>query len=377
MDFSIIVPTWNREELVEKLLKSLYDERKRYDKGKSELLIIDSSKGDAKEKIISFCEKYDGKYISGSDSVRQKRNKGISLAKYDYILFIDSDVTVKLGLLDEYYKAYQDAKIDNLGGVLGYTEFVGDKSFYWKMLEKTSFVDSFSFARKYPYHSWTIGNNVSFKKDVLLEIGMFEENFPFKLGGDDLDLSYRVTKKGYMIGSAPNAVTYHSRETWNNFKAIHDRAKRWGSMEYFISKRHPEIYKKNILKSYLIETFVLLAMLILSLLLKNKIPVYIGLSWIIINLLINYLLDLRKNGYSSIFVYFGSKLIGAMYEFYRLKNFFIRGSFEALYKGLVFNFMQIKYGMENEAKRIKKLLYSFIVIFLLFIFYYVNCGFKG
>ena len=112
MDFSIIVPTWNREELVEKLLKSLYDERKRYDKGKSELLIIDSSKGDAKEKIISFCEKYDGKYISGSDSVRQKRNKGISLAKYDYILFIDSDVTVKLGLLDEYYKAYQDAKID-------------------------------------------------------------------------------------------------------------------------------------------------------------------------------------------------------------------------------------------------------------------------
>lgn len=377
MDFSIIVPTWNREELVEKLLKSLYDERKRYEKGKSELLIIDSSKGDAKEKIISFCEKYDGKYISGSDSVRQKRNKGISLAKYDYILFIDSDVTVKLGLLDEYYKAYQDAKIDNLGGVLGYTEFVGEKSFYWKMLEKTSFVDSFSFARKYPYHSWTIGNNVSFKKDVLLEIGMFEENFPFKLGGDDLDLSYRVTKKGYMIGSAPYAVTYHSRETWNNFKAIHDRAKRWGSMEYFISKRHPEIYKKIILKSYLIETFVLLAMLILSLLLKNKIPVYIGLSWIIINLLINYLLDLRKNGYSSIFVYFGSKLIGAMYEFYRLKNFFIRGSFEALYKGLVFNFMQIKYGMENEAKRIKKLLYSFIVIFLLFIFYYVNCGFKG
>lgn len=88
-------------------------------------------------------------------------------------------------------------------------------------------------------------------------------------------------------------------------------------------------------------------------------------------------MDLRKNGYSSIFVYFGSKLIGAMYEFYRLKNFFIRGSFEALYKGLVFNFMQIKYGMENEAKRIKKLLYSFIVILLLFIFYYVNCGFKG
>lgn len=193
-------------------------------------LVVDSSIGDEKLIIVSSCERYNAKYLTGDDSVRKKRNKGIRESQYDYILFIDSDVVVKKGLLDEYVSAYKENSCVKLVGILGYTEFVGKKTFWWKILELTPLVDSFAFARNYPFHSWTIGNNVSFKKSVLEEIGMFEENFPFKLGGDDLDMTYRVTKAGYMIGSAPNAVTYHSRETWNNFKAIHNRAMRWGTI---------------------------------------------------------------------------------------------------------------------------------------------------
>ena len=214
MNFSIVTPTWNRSRLVDALLKSLFIERKRYSQGEVEVLIVDSSDSDERERIIASCDKYDAKYIPGDDSVRKKRNKGIRTAKYDYILFIDSDVTVEEGILDEYVEAYKNPYNVKLGGVLGYTEFIGEKTFWWKMLERTSLVNSFSFARNYPFHSWTIGNNVSFKKSALEEIGMFEENFPFKLGGDDLDMTYRVTKAGYMISSAPNAVTYHSRKTW-------------------------------------------------------------------------------------------------------------------------------------------------------------------
>ena len=218
MNFSVVIPTWNRSELVDALLESLYKDRMNYMQGKTEVLVVDSSKDEERTNIMSSCEKYDAIYVEGEDSVRKKRNKGIRLSKYEYILFIDSDVTVEEGIFNEYVEAYKNPYKVKLGGVLGYTEFVGKKSFWWKMLERTSLVNSFSFARNYPFHSWTIGNNVSFKKTVLEEIGMFEENFPFKLGGDDLDMTYRVTKAGYMIGSAPNAVTYHSRKTWNNYK---------------------------------------------------------------------------------------------------------------------------------------------------------------
>lgn len=370
MDFSIVIPTWNRSELVEALLKSLYDERERYTSGRTEVLIVDSSADNEKDSIISSCKKYDAIYIEGDDSVRKKRNKGIRQSKSDYILFIDSDVVVEKGLLDEYVEAYKNPYKVKLGGVLGYTEFVGKRTFWWKMLERTSLVNSFSFARDYPFHSWTIGNNVSFKKSVLEEIGMFEENFPFKLGGDDLDMTYRVTKAGYMIGSAPNAVTYHSRKTWNNYKAVHDRAKRWGTMENFIVGRHPELYKKVIPKNYLLETVVLLFMGILSLILTNWLPIMIAVSWIIINWIIDYIIDVKRKGFCSPIYYFGAQIIQSQYEFYRVLGSLKNGSLGALYKGMIFNRFQIKFGMANEAFRIKKLIWSFFALCIAGIAYF-------
>lgn len=257
-----------------------------------------------------------------------------------------------------------------MGGVLGYTEFVGKRTFWWKMLERTSLVNSFSFARDYPFHSWTIGNNVSFKKSVLEEIGMFEENFPFKLGGDDLDMTYRVTKAGYMIGSAPNAVTYHSRKTWNNYKAVHDRAQRWGTMENFIVGRHPELYKKVIPKNYLLETVVLLFMGILSLILTNWLPIMIAVSWIILNWIIDYIIDVKRKGFCSPIYYFGAQIIQSQYEFYRVLGSLKNGSLGALYKGMIFNRFQIKFGMANEAFRIKKLIWSFFALCIAGIAYF-------
>lgn len=363
MDFSIVIPTWNRSELVEALLKSLYDERERYMSGRTEVLIVDSSTGNEKDSIISSCKKYDAIYVEGDDSVRKKRNKGIKQSKYDYILFIDSDVVVKKGLLDEYVEAYKNPYKVKLGGVLGYTEFVGKRTFWWKMLERTSLVNSFSFARDYPFHSWTIGNNVSFKKSVLEEIGMFEENFPFKLGGDDLDMTYRVTKAGYMIGSAPNAVTYHSRKTWNNYKAVHDRAKRWGTMENFIVERHPELYKRVIPKNYLIEIIVLLVLSILSFITRNTVPFFVGATWIVLNWIIDYAIDIKKKGFCSPIYFYGAQLIQMQYEIYRVIGSFKKKSVGALYKGVIFNRFQIKYGMAGEAFRIKKLIWSFFAVF--------------
>ena len=49
INFSIVIPTWNRSALVVELLKSLYEDRKIYKYGETEVLIIDSSEGKEKE----------------------------------------------------------------------------------------------------------------------------------------------------------------------------------------------------------------------------------------------------------------------------------------------------------------------------------------
>lgn len=365
MDFSIVIPTWNRSHLVDALLKSLFEERNRYDDGRTEVIVVDSSTGEEKESIVSSCKQYDARYIDGDDSVRKKRNKGIRESQYDYILFIDSDVVVEKGLLNEYVDAYKKNNFVRLGGVLGYTEFVGKKTFWWKILELTSLVNSFSFARDYPFHSWTIGNNVSFKKSVLEEIGMFEENFPFKLGGDDLDMTYRVTKAGYMIGSAPNAVTYHSRETWNNFKAIHNRAMRWGTMERLICNRHKELYKRVIPKNYILILLAFVVSLIVGVVSKNWVPsISVGLLavW---DMVWSYIKRVKTKGFCNPIHFLCAMGIQGMYEYYRIKQSLKEKSLGAFYCGQVFNRFQIKYGMKDDSKRIWDLLLSYTVIFMI------------
>jgi len=364
MDFSIIIPTWNRSELVDRLLESLYDERKTYSFGATEVLIIDSSEGREKETILSACKKYDATYIHGTDSVRQKRNLGIKSAKYPYIIFIDSDVRVKEGLLDNYASSYQNMPLQfKIGGILGLTVFEGPMTFWWKILSITPFVDAFSFAKKYPFHSWTIGNNVSFKKNVLEEIGMFEENLPYKLGGDDLELSYRVTKAGYMIGSAPDAVTYHSRNTWNNFSAIIDRAKRWGSMEVMICTIHPELYKLIIPKNYVIFCLALIIGGITCFITKSWIFLIGLIVWCLSINIVNYVIDGISNKFKNPIYYLLSKCIAGLYEFFRVKTSIQKKHLDVFLKGMLFNSFQIQAQLKNDAKRMGLLLLSFVLIY--------------
>ena len=54
MNFSIVIPTWNRSELVDALLESLYKERNRYEKGETEVLIVDSSQGEEQKSIVAI-----------------------------------------------------------------------------------------------------------------------------------------------------------------------------------------------------------------------------------------------------------------------------------------------------------------------------------
>ena len=368
MDFSIVIPTWNRAHLLDALLRSLYEERNSYIQGNTEVIVIDSSEGDQRESILYSCQEYDAIFLEGDNSVRKKRNKGIRHARYDYILFIDSDVTVEKGILNEYVTAYRNNSHVNLGGVLGYTEFVGKKTFWWRILELTSLINSFSFARNYPFHSWTIGNNVSFKKSVLEEIGMFEENFPFKLGGDDLDMTYRVTKAGYMIASAPNATTYHSRETWNSFRAIHDRARRWGTMERVICDRHPELYRRVIPKIYVLMLIALIVSGILSVATANLLPLLSVLATAVINAVGSFFVRVAHEGFCNPFYYGCAMCIQGMYEFYRIKQSLKEKSLGAFYCGQVFNRYQIKYGMKAEAARVVRLFVTYAAVFLVLLF---------
>ena len=225
-----------------------------------EIIIIDSSKREDSKEIEFLCEQYETKYVKGSLNVREKRNLGIKEARGEIILFVDSDCEVSQNIFEEHLKMYNTL---DTGGVLGLTEFIGKETITWKIVKRTKFLDAFSFAKSLHNYvdsaPWGTCTNLSFRKRILEKVGGFDTNFPFRLGGDDTDLGIRINKAGYKIKMNPNAIIFHTKETWNDFLAVVKRAFRWGRMDYYVFyKKHKDKISPTFPKPITVFSFLLI-----------------------------------------------------------------------------------------------------------------------
>lgn len=368
-DMSVVIPTFNRAYLLEKLLESLYAAREHYKYGKTEVIVIDSSKGEELQKIKEACKRYDARYLEGTDSVRQKRNLGIRSARYPYIVFEDSDVVVDQDLFNYHAESYRKSTPEErVAGSFGLTVFTGEDNLVWKIIQYTTLTDSFSFAEKWPYQEWTIGNNVSFKKEVLEEVNLFEEAFPFKLGADDLDLSYRITHAGYRIKSQPKAVAYHSKDTWKKWKLVRERAKRWGRMEYYISQRHPQIFINRFPKTELIVPLLLLLCGITAGALRSWIPLLafaLGTAGITAG---TYVLDTAESDKKNPFYYLTAKLLDFHYYYGHVFEGLKNRSLCGIYKQMSFSGGQTRMILKKETKRMTLLFVNMVIMLAVIVF---------
>lgn len=369
-DMSVVIPTFNRADLLEQLLRSLDEARRNYRYGQAEIIVIDSSKGEQRQKIEDACRQYDAVFLEGPDSVRQKRNMGILQAKYPYILFEDSDVVVDREIFNCHARTYIESAGDpSVGGSFGLTVFTGEDNLTWNIIQYTTLTDSFSFAEKWPYQDWTIGNNVSFRKDVLEEVNLFEEAFPFKLGADDLDLSYRITQAGYKIKSQPAAVCYHTKDTWKKWKLVNERAGRWGRMEYHISVRHPQIFINRFPKTEFICPLLLLLFGAVSAVTGSWIPLLSCLAGLLLTGAGTYVLGTAGSKKKNPFLFFAAELINIRYYYGHVWEALKNGSLNGIYKQMSFSSGQTAMILAAESKRMIMLFVNMAVMLLMMILF--------
>jgi O-antigen biosynthesis protein len=82
------------------------------------------------------------------------------------------------------------------------------------------------------------GCNMSFRREVLLEIGGFDE--VYRTAGDDVDVCWRVQHTGRTIGFHPSAVVWHHRR--NSLKAYWKQQKGYGRAEALLEQKWPQKY---------------------------------------------------------------------------------------------------------------------------------------
>lgn len=108
---SVIVPVYNTEKYLEKCLKSLVNQTI----NQIEIILVNDGSTDNSQKII---DKYVKDYPEKVKSINQKnsgqasaRNKGLEIAKGEFVAFVDSDDFVEK---DAYENVYKYAKLKDL-----------------------------------------------------------------------------------------------------------------------------------------------------------------------------------------------------------------------------------------------------------------------
>lgn len=266
---SVIIPTCKEIRYVKKLLTNLKDERSKFSHP-TEVLIIDDSPEPCRSKLQQICKKYNAIYINGPAKVGRKRNLGAQKSKYNYILFLDSDCNIKRGILKEHYRILSDKTFPNCAGCLGLVIFVGRKTFAWKVISEMKLLLPFEYPRKNRIVQWGPTANISFHKNKFLEVGGFDLTLGYpKIGGEDVDLGFRLTKKGYEIYTNKNAVATHTIETWNSWSKNIRRLWSYGKADYFLMTKHSDSIFIDIPTS-LVLLFIQLFVAILLAIFINK-----------------------------------------------------------------------------------------------------------
>jgi GT2 family glycosyltransferase len=240
---TVVTPTHGRAELIQRLLASLSTARSRVD-DPVEVVLVDSTPGEEASTIAALAAQHGAEFLPAHNDVRHKRNLGIEHARGEIVLFVDSDCEADPDLLVEHAAAHRVPRAPDgrpVGGVLGLVHPSGPTSLAWRAAEAAGFCDGFDFAARYPQAEWGPCANISYRRDVLGDVGGFRENWPRRLGGDDVELGLRVNAAGRAIVCRPTAAVRHSRTTWSSWRALLERAWRWGAMDIHVRATvHPD-----------------------------------------------------------------------------------------------------------------------------------------
>jgi glycosyltransferase involved in cell wall biosynthesis len=227
---SVIMPTYLRSAWLIKALESL--DRQTFARDRYEVIMVDSSPNDQNSQIFD-------RWAQGATCRAQllrktpegpgpSRNLGARHAKGEFLAFIDSDCFAHENWLVEGIARFEDG----VGIVQGKTlpDPAGRPNlFSWYLrVEEESFVYEAAniFYRRIAFES--VDGFPADRQPTALS----------PLGGEDLDLAWRVKRKGWKTRFAREAIVYHEVQPVSIFQWIHNpRMVIWPAL----ARRFPEI----------------------------------------------------------------------------------------------------------------------------------------
>ena len=235
--FSVVIPTYNRLDMLQRVLDALDAQ---IDAPDFEVIVINDGSKDDTERVISQRKGITFRTQPNSGPGRA-RNFGVSLAKGTFVVFIGDDTVPEPRFLSEHARIHRESNDDRLVACLGYTG--------WPRTERvTAFMDyindyGLQFGYKLIKHGAVVPfnffytSNISIDRELLVE-QPFDTTFP-SAAWEDIELAYRLDAKGLKIHYNERAVTRHYHQM--NVDSFARRQYTVGKSGAIFYRKHPEL----------------------------------------------------------------------------------------------------------------------------------------
>ena len=235
--FSVVIPTYNRLPMLLRVLEAV---QKQIGAPDFETIVIDDGSTDETARFVG--QRCDVTFRTQPNSgPGRARNHGVSLAKGRYVVFIGDDTVPDERFLAEHARVHDQTGNNPLTACLGYTGWPDED-------RVTAFMDyindfGLQFGYKLIRHGEVVPFNFFYTSNIsmdrqLLADHPFDTTFP-SAAWEDIELAYRLDRKGLKIHYNEKAVTRHYHPmTIDSFARRQYTVGKSGAIFY---RKHPEL----------------------------------------------------------------------------------------------------------------------------------------
>ena len=237
MYFSFIIPVYNRPDEIDELLQSLVHQT--YTDDFEIVVVEDGSTVNCQDVVNKYLNQFNVSYYFKKNSgPGDSRNYGMTVAKGDYFIILDSDCIIPENYLVEVDQFLTNNYVDCFGGPDAAHDSFSDvqkaiNQTMTSVLTTGGIRGASEKLGKFQPRSFNMG----ISKDAFDASGGFGKIHP----GEDPDLSIRLWKMNFKTALIPNAHVFHKRRIdWEKF---YKQVNKFGKARPILNKRYPEYSK--------------------------------------------------------------------------------------------------------------------------------------
>lgn len=190
---SVVVLTKNSARTIKQCLESVVKERP------NEILVVDGMSTDA---TLAYVSRYPVKVVTdASCSLGRSRQLGVNSASGTYVMFVDSDVELTSGCVK---KLVDELEERGWAGILA--KLVSKENLsYWQ--RSSHWQNEANPHSEIGQQDYIVTAATLFRRDLL---SRYQFDPDFIEAAEDIDVSWRLTRDGYVVGISTAVTVYHT-----------------------------------------------------------------------------------------------------------------------------------------------------------------------